>query len=44
MQNIELQKRLIHLQDKQRRAEDAGDMAKADRLHKQIVKLYNKNN
>ena len=42
--NIELQKRVIKLQDRQRKAEDAGDMATADRLQKQIERLYNRDN
>jgi hypothetical protein len=42
--NIELQKRAIKLQDRQRKAEDAGDMATADRLQKLIEKLYNRDN
>jgi len=40
MQNIELQKKLIRLQDAQRKAEDAGDVEKADKLYRKIEKLY----
>jgi hypothetical protein len=40
----ELQKRLIRLQDEQREAEDAGNMEKADRLHRQIERLYDNMN
>ena len=40
MNNIELQKKLVRLQDQQRKAEDAGNMEKADRLYRKIEKLY----
>jgi|TARA_R110000822_G_scaffold64187_1_gene157738 hypothetical protein len=40
MKNIELQKKLVRLQDQQRKAEDAGNMEKADRLYRKIEKLY----
>jgi hypothetical protein len=32
------------LQDEQREAEDAGNMEKADRLHRQIERLYDNMN
>ena len=36
--------KLVKLQDEQRKAEDAGDMAKADRLHEKIERIYNRSN
>ena len=42
MKNIELQKKLIRLQDQQRKAEDAGNMARADELQKMIEYFYNR--
>jgi hypothetical protein len=40
MTNIELTKELIRLQDEQRKAEDSGNMAKADKLFWKIEKIY----
>ena len=36
--------KLVKLQEEQRKAEDAGDMVKADRLHEKIERIYNRDN
>jgi len=41
---IELQAKVIELQNQQRKAEDAGNMAKADELQKKIEYFYSRNN
>lgn len=36
--------KLVKLQEEQRKAEDAGDVVKADRLHEKIERIYNRDN
>jgi hypothetical protein len=38
----ELQTKIVKLQDQQRKAEDAGNMARADELQKMIEYFYNR--
>jgi len=39
----DLEAKIVKLQDEQRKAEDKGDVVKADRLHAKIEEFYYKN-